>query len=86
MCIQDNIHEITKHYGKFHVTHFCIQAPLFQNISTKLLVKKVDDLYAIGFAKTILNGIFSILRNTVLNYCNNCVSLVLHYSHARLAV
>ena len=24
-------------------------------------------------------------RNTVLKYCNNCVSLVLHYSRARLA-
>ena len=40
----------------------------------------------IGFAKTILNGTFSISRNTILKYCNNCVALVPHYSRARLAI
>ena len=39
-----------------------------------------------GSAKTVRNGTFSISRNTVLKYCNNCVALVLHYTHARLAV
>ena len=42
--------------------------------------------YVTGFVKTVPNRTFSILRNTVLKYCNDCVSLVLHYSHARLAV
>ena len=37
-------------------------------------------------AKTVLNSTFSISRNTALKYCNNCVSPVLHYSCARLAV
>ena len=39
-----------------------------------------------GFVKTISNCTFSILRNTVLKYCNNCVYLVLHYSRIRLTV
>ena len=50
----------------------------------------MDNLYVLkyvtGSAKTVLNGTFSISRNTALKYCNNCVALVLHFSHARLAV
>ena len=43
-------------------------------------------MYVTGFVKTVPNHTFSVLRNTVLKYCNNCVSLVLHYSDTRLAV
>ena len=42
--------------------------------------------FVTGFTKTVLNGTFSISRNTVLKYCNTCVFLVLRYSCARLAV
>ena len=42
--------------------------------------------YVTGFVKTVPNRTFSISRNTVLKYSNNCVSLVLHYSRARLAI
>ena len=42
--------------------------------------------YVTGFEKNVPNHTFSISRNAVLKYCNNCASLVLHYSHARLAI
>ena len=50
----------------------------------KLSINK--GLNVTGFVKTVPNRTFSISRNTVLKYYNNCVSLVLHYSRARLAV
>ena len=37
----------------------------------------MNSSFVTGFAKTILNGTFSISRYTVLKYCNNCFSLVL---------
>ena len=46
----------------------------------------VNSKYVTGFVKNIPNRTFSISRNTVLKYCSNCVSLVLHYSRTRLAV
>ena len=46
----------------------------------------MDQSNVTGFVKNVPNRTFSISRNAVLKYCNNCVSLVQHYSHARLAI
>ena len=58
----------------------------FRNIKQSYANNIPTYVYVTGSAKTVLNGTFSISRNTVLKYCNNGVANVLHYSRARLAV